>query len=148
MLPASASRATRRDSAAAYNKDGTTCVPVEYTFTNNILTNNSVDLKWNVATQPGAAFKYTMTWKPEYVNADHRDAGPRHQGRLVRPDGYDADDAGSRPGLPEPEPARALRDVGVAHRRVQTAISVTRDGDRRRRRRSRSSSAAESTRSG
>ena len=59
----------RRRRARPINKDGAACVPVGYTFTNNILSSNSVGLTWNVASQPGAAFKYTMTWKPEYVNA-------------------------------------------------------------------------------
>ena len=52
-----------------FNKDRAACVPVGYTFANNIVSNNSVLLTWNVASQPGAAFKSTMTWKPEYVNA-------------------------------------------------------------------------------
>ncbi len=56
-----------------YNKDGSACSPVGYTFTNNILSpnpaiDNSVTLNWDTAFQPGAAFKYTLTWKPEYVN--------------------------------------------------------------------------------
>lgn len=52
----------------AYNKEGSGCVAVLYTFTNNILTANSVQLQWDTVTQPRAAFKYTVTWKPEYVN--------------------------------------------------------------------------------
>ena len=51
------------------NKDGSACPPVGYLFTNSILKSNSVDLKWDVASQPGAAFQYTLTWRPEYVNA-------------------------------------------------------------------------------
>jgi hypothetical protein len=53
----------------AFNKNGAPCAPVGYTFTNNIVSDNSVVLSWDVASQPGAAIKYTMTWKPEYVNA-------------------------------------------------------------------------------
>jgi len=60
----------------AFNKDGSSaCVPAGATFSNNILepdpitnTVNSVRLQWNTASQPGAAFKYTVTWKPEYVS--------------------------------------------------------------------------------
>jgi hypothetical protein len=52
-----------------FNKDGSQCIPVGYTFTNDILSSNSVLLQWNVASQPGAAFRYTVTWKPEYVDA-------------------------------------------------------------------------------
>lgn len=48
-----------------FNKDGVPCVPVGYTFTNNILTTNSVTLRWNTTSQPGAAFAYTMTWQDE-----------------------------------------------------------------------------------
>jgi hypothetical protein len=57
-----------------FNKDGSQCIAVGFTFTNNILSTdpvntNSVNLKWDVTSQPGAAFEYTVTWKPEYVNA-------------------------------------------------------------------------------
>ncbi len=48
-----------------YNKDGSLCVPVAYSFINDILGTNTVMLKWDTASQPGAAFKYTVTWKPE-----------------------------------------------------------------------------------
>ena len=51
-----------------FNKDGSNCIVVGYTFTNNILTSNSVQLEWNTVSQPGAAFQYTVTWKPEYVD--------------------------------------------------------------------------------
>ena len=51
------------------NKDGSLCVPVAYSFINDILGSNTVMLKWDTASQPGAAFKYTVTWKPEYVDA-------------------------------------------------------------------------------
>lgn len=52
-----------------FNKDGSQCIPVGYTFTNDILNSNSVLLQWNVLSQPGAAFQFTVTWKPEYVDA-------------------------------------------------------------------------------
>jgi hypothetical protein len=51
-----------------YNKDGSQCDPVGYTFTNDILNTNSVNLTWDVASQKGATFQYTVTWKPEYVS--------------------------------------------------------------------------------
>src|SRR5262249_7520742 len=53
-----------------YNKDGSPCTPggIGYTFTNDILDNNQVKLQWDTSTDPGAAFTYTVTWKPEYVN--------------------------------------------------------------------------------
>ena len=50
-----------------YNKDGVAqaCVPVLYTFTNNILTPpfDQVRLSWDTASQPNAAFIYTMNWR-------------------------------------------------------------------------------------
>lgn len=52
-----------------YNKDGSLCIPVGYTFINDILNSNSVLLQWDVPSQPGAAFQFTVTWKPEYVDA-------------------------------------------------------------------------------
>jgi hypothetical protein len=52
-----------------FNKDGSPCVLVNYTFANTILTNNTVVLHWATDTQPGAAFTYTVNWKPEYVGA-------------------------------------------------------------------------------
>jgi hypothetical protein len=52
-----------------YNKDGSACVVVGYTFINDILNSNSVTLQWDTTSQPGAAFQYTVTWKPEYVDS-------------------------------------------------------------------------------
>ena len=50
-----------------YNKDGVSsqCVPVLYTFTNSILTSpyDQVQLSWDTASQPNAAFEYTMNWR-------------------------------------------------------------------------------------
>lgn len=52
------------------NKDGSPCQAVGYTFDNTILDNNTVSFAWNTGNgQQGAAFEYTMIWKPEYVNA-------------------------------------------------------------------------------
>ena len=53
-----------------YNKDGSDCERVNYTFLNDIVDNNSVSLAWDVTgNQKGAAFEYTVVWKDEYVNA-------------------------------------------------------------------------------
>ena len=59
-----------------YNKDGSTCKPVDYVFVNSILTPNSitgldntVHLIWDTVTDPYATFTYTMTWKTEDVDA-------------------------------------------------------------------------------
>ena len=50
-----------------WNKDGLACVPILYTFTNTILTDNTVHLAWDTSTQQLPAFTYTMTWKTEDV---------------------------------------------------------------------------------
>ena len=61
-----------------WNKDGVTdgsCVPVLYTFTNNILASsdpsllNTVNLTWDTATQINAAFQYTVNWQPVTVDS-------------------------------------------------------------------------------
>lgn len=57
-------------SRGQYNKDGSQCVVVGYTFTNTILTNNQVNLKWDTNVQPNAAFTYTMNWKLRPVDAN------------------------------------------------------------------------------
>ena len=48
-----------------YNKDGSTCVLVPYTFTNTILTApfDQVHLSWDTTVQPNAAFIYTLNWR-------------------------------------------------------------------------------------
>ncbi|HJU22744.1 MAG TPA: hypothetical protein VJ891_09555 [Casimicrobiaceae bacterium] len=53
----------------AYNKDGVSaeCVPVLYTFENDILTSNLVHLSWDTVSQPNAAFSYSMNWQPQLV---------------------------------------------------------------------------------
>lgn len=54
-----------------YNKDGSTCVLVPYTFTNNILTApfDQVHLSWDTTLQPNAAFIYTLNWRLRPVEA-------------------------------------------------------------------------------
>jgi hypothetical protein len=53
----------------SYNKDGSDkeCVPVLYTFTNDIPSANTVNLTWDTASQPNAAFEYTMNWQAQEV---------------------------------------------------------------------------------
>jgi hypothetical protein len=58
-----------------FNKDGSTCHPVDYTFVNSILTpdpitndDNTVHLIWDTVIDPYATFAYTMTWKTEDVD--------------------------------------------------------------------------------
>ncbi len=62
----------------AWNKDGVNdgpCVPVLYTFMNNILASsdpsliNTVNLTWDTATQVNAAFQYTVNWQPVGVDS-------------------------------------------------------------------------------
>ena len=62
----------------AYNKDGVTdgaCVPVLYTFTNNILVSadpslaDTVNLTWDTQSQVNAAFQYTVNWQPTPVDS-------------------------------------------------------------------------------
>jgi hypothetical protein len=50
------------------NKDGSDCVLVDYTFTNGIVTSNTVQLSWNAGVQPNAVFDYTVFWRPEFVD--------------------------------------------------------------------------------
>jgi len=61
-----------------WNKDGVTdgaCVPVLYTFTNNILASsdpllsNTVNLSWDTQSQVNAAFQYTVNWQPIAVDS-------------------------------------------------------------------------------
>jgi hypothetical protein len=51
-----------------WNKDGMSCVPLLYTFTNTILTNNTVHLAWDTSAGQFPAFTYSMTWKTEDVD--------------------------------------------------------------------------------
>jgi hypothetical protein len=50
------------------NKDGTTCVLVDYTYLNSVLANNTVQLTWDTGVQPNAVYKYTVFWRPEFVD--------------------------------------------------------------------------------
>ena len=50
-----------------FNKDGSTCAPVDYNFTNNGTTDGSAILKWNI--QSGAAFSYTVFGNPVGLDA-------------------------------------------------------------------------------
>ena len=51
-----------------WNKDGVSCIPLLYTFTNTILTDNTVHLEWDTSTGQHPAFTYIMTWKTEDVD--------------------------------------------------------------------------------
>ena len=58
-----------------WNKDGVSCVPLLYTFTNSILTpdpfsntTNTVHLQWDTSSGQHPAFTYVMTWKTEDVD--------------------------------------------------------------------------------
>ena len=62
----------------SWNKDGVNdgpCVPVLYTFMNNVLASsdpsllNTVNLTWDTATQVNAAFQYTVNWQPVAVDS-------------------------------------------------------------------------------
>ena len=78
-----------------YNKNGSTCIKVDYTFTNDILANNVVHLAWDTNVQPYASFAYTMNWRLMSVDADGWTA--------IRPDvAWEADGSGNPiyvPGL-------------------------------------------------
>jgi hypothetical protein len=50
-----------------YNKDGSTCIKVPYTFTNTILVDNTVHLSWDTGIQPSPTFLYSMNWQPRNV---------------------------------------------------------------------------------
>ena len=65
-----------------FNKDGSQCNPVDYVFTNNILTqnpitlrDNNVHLEWDTVVDPYATFMYSMTWKTEDVDTASPNAG-------------------------------------------------------------------------
>lgn len=64
-------------SRGGYNKDGSTCVLVPYTFTNNILTApfDQVHLSWDTTLQPNAAFLYTLNWRLRPVETANPLAG-------------------------------------------------------------------------
>lgn len=50
------------------NKDNSTCVKVDYTYENNILTQNTVRLTWDTGAQPNAVFVHTAFWRPEFID--------------------------------------------------------------------------------
>jgi hypothetical protein len=52
-----------------YNKDGTMCVLVPYTFTNTILTDDTVHLSWDASVQASPAFMYSLNWRPRMVES-------------------------------------------------------------------------------
>ena len=57
-----------------WNKDGSGCNAVAYTFTNDILSSdptkkNSATLRWDTGAQPNAAFAYTLTFIDEPVDS-------------------------------------------------------------------------------
>jgi hypothetical protein len=59
----------------AYNKDGTQCVLVPYTFTNTILTDDTVHLSWDASVQASPAFMYSLNWRPHLVESASPDSG-------------------------------------------------------------------------
>ena len=59
----------------AFNKDGTQCVLVPYTFTNTILTDDTVHLSWDANVQASPAFMYSLNWRPRSVESTNPDAG-------------------------------------------------------------------------
>ena len=58
----------RQDSAEIFNKDGSTCVPVDYDFTNNVHPATG-EQSSSGTRQSTAAFTYTVNGKPEGVDA-------------------------------------------------------------------------------
>lgn len=58
-----------------YNKDGTQCVLVPYTFTNTILVDDTVHLFWDVNVQANPAFMYSLNWRPRSVETTNPLAG-------------------------------------------------------------------------
>lgn len=98
-----------------YNKDGVKeqCVPVLYTFTNTILTDDTVHLSWDTQSQPNAAFMYSMNWRPRSVEKTNPNSlnpspigwptTPRPQVAWLNTDGSDA----SIPGTPKYVPGLA-----------------------------------------
>ena len=64
-------------SRGLYNKDGSMCVKVPYTFTNSILTApfDQVHLSWDTTLQPNAAFLYTLNWRLRPVETANPLAG-------------------------------------------------------------------------
>jgi hypothetical protein len=59
----------------AFNKDGSTCIKVPYSFTNTILVNDTVHLSWDVGIQANPAFMYSMNWRARPVETANPLAG-------------------------------------------------------------------------
>ena len=51
-----------------FNKDGSSCVLVNYSVTNELAERNQVTVEWDTDAQPNAAFSYTVGWEPETVD--------------------------------------------------------------------------------
>lgn len=62
-------------SRGMWNKDGSNCVLVPYTFTNTIPTNNTVHLSWDTTIQPNPTFEYRMDWKVRPVESTSPSSG-------------------------------------------------------------------------
>ena len=69
-LPFTFGDGTAGGQRGASNKDGSPCIPVAYTFSNNVSTSNSIRLQWDTGTQPTAAFEEVVNWQPELVASD------------------------------------------------------------------------------
>jgi hypothetical protein len=54
------------------NKDGSDCIVVNYTFTDDIAINNRTIFSWDIGLQPGAVFKYSVKFLPEFVGTSGR----------------------------------------------------------------------------
>ena len=92
-----------------YNKDGVskTCVPVLYTFTNNILTSNQVQLSWDTSSQPNAAFEYTLNWQAQPVGTSGWPSTPQPGIAWLNSDGSSTSNAANSASTPAFIPALA-----------------------------------------
>jgi hypothetical protein len=79
-------------------------VPVLYTFTNNILENNEVNLTWDTTSQPNAAFMYQLNWQLRPVKTTGVTAGwtdtPRPDVAWLNADGSLTTLAGNKAYIP------------------------------------------------
>jgi hypothetical protein len=109
-------------SRGANNKDSSTCVKVDYTFTNTILIDDTVHLKWDLNVQPNAAFIYTMNSKLKAVDGDGWTAKRPKVAWLESPPGTPIFVPGLAclsPGLPAP-----YGTLAAAITDAQTSITV------------------------
>ncbi|HEX7373409.1 MAG TPA: hypothetical protein VF277_00415 [Steroidobacteraceae bacterium] len=85
-----------------YNKDGVSsaCVQVLYTFTNNILTSNQVQLSWDTSSQPNAAFEYTINWQAQAVGPSGWPTTPRPGLAWLNSDGSSTSNAANSASTP------------------------------------------------